>query len=115
MSKKQPAGELKTGRVERLVNLGTLTGKVGSSYLWSALKRPFQSEDKRESQLLDTHLKNVLRIVESSKELRGAFMKLVQMLSMRTDLFPSEALERLAVVQSSVPPMPWERVRAVLA
>jgi predicted unusual protein kinase regulating ubiquinone biosynthesis (AarF/ABC1/UbiB family) len=36
------------------------------------------------------------------------------MLSMRTDLFPSEALERLAVVQSQVPPMPWDRVRAVL-
>jgi len=41
-------------------------------------------------------------------------MKLVQMLSMRTDLFPAEALERLAVVQSSVPPMAWDRVRAVL-
>ena len=112
MAKKQPATELKTGRVERLVNLGTLTGKVGGSYLWSALKRPFQTEDKRESALLDTHLKNVLRIVESSKELRGAFMKLTQILSMRDDLFPTEALNILSVVQSGVPPMDYGVIRS---
>ena len=111
MSKKQPATELKTGRVERLVNLGTLTGKVGGSYLWSAMKRPFQTEEKRETALLDTHLKNVLRIVESSKELRGAFMKLTQILSMRDDLFPTEALDILSVVQSGVPPMDYGVIR----
>ena len=41
-------------------------------------------------------------------------MKLAQMLSMREDLLPAEALEVLASVQSSVPPMPWDAVRHVL-
>src|SRR6185369_6244127 len=41
----------------------------------------------------------------SSKELKGAFMKLVQMLSMRDDILPGEALKVLSVVQSQVPPM----------
>jgi predicted unusual protein kinase regulating ubiquinone biosynthesis (AarF/ABC1/UbiB family) len=41
-------------------------------------------------------------------------MKLAQMLSMRHDLLPGEALEVLSAVQSSAPPMPWERVREVL-
>ena len=41
-------------------------------------------------------------------------MKMAQLLSMRQDLFPAEALEVLSVVQSSVPPMPWAKVRRVL-
>lgn len=38
-------------------------------------------------------------------------MKLVQMLSMRGDLFPPEVLNILSVVQSSVPPMGYELIR----
>ncbi len=111
MAKKSDAGSLKTGRIERLVTVGSTAGRVGGSYLWSALKRPFQSEEKHESQLLDTHLRNAMRIVESSKELRGAFMKMTQILSMRDDLFPTEALDLLSVVQSSVPPMDYDLIR----
>ncbi|MGH7898702.1 MAG: ABC1 kinase family protein [Candidatus Binatia bacterium] len=110
-ARKKAKSDLKTGRFERLASVGSVTGRVGASYLWSALKRPFQSEAKRESDLLDTHLKNALRIVESSKQLRGAFMKMTQILSMRDDLFPTEALDVLSVVQSSVPPMDYELIR----
>jgi len=49
--------------------------------------------------------------VESSRELRGAFMKLVQMLSMRGDLLPVEVVNILSVVQSSVPPMDYALIR----
>ena len=72
-----------------MLKVGELTTSVGSSYVWQALKRPFRSADKRSQALLDTHIRNALRIVESSKELKGAFMKLVQMLSMRDDLLPA--------------------------
>lgn len=106
--------EITSGRARRLFSVGSLGSTVGGSYLWQALKRPFQSSERADETLLATHIRNAERIVSGSSELRGAFMKLVQMLSMRTDLFPSEALERLAVVQSQVPPMPWERVRSVL-
>ena len=111
MAKKSGSRKLKTGRFERLATVGSVTGRVGASYLWSALKRPFQTEEKRETSRLDTHLKNALRIVESSKQLRGAFMKMTQILSMRDDLFPSEAIDVLSVVQSSVPPMDYALIR----
>jgi len=110
-SKKKTEGSLRTGRLERLATVGSVTGRVGASYLWSALKRPFQSEERHESQLLDTHLKNAMRVVESSKQLRGAFMKMTQILSMRDDLFPTEAIDVLSVVQSSVPPMDYALIR----
>ncbi len=106
--------EITSGRARRLLSVGGLTSAVGGSYLWQALKRPFQSDERRDENLLATHIRNAERIVAGSTELRGAFMKLVQMLSMRTDLFPAEALERLSVVQSSVPPMQYDRVRDVM-
>jgi predicted unusual protein kinase regulating ubiquinone biosynthesis (AarF/ABC1/UbiB family) len=106
--------DITSGRARRLLSVGGLTSAVGGSYLWQALKRPFQSDERRDENLLATHIRNAERIVAGSTELRGAFMKLVQMLSMRTDLFPAEALERLSIVQSSVPPMPYDRVRDML-
>lgn len=110
MPAKQKPG-LTQGRVKRALQVGTLTTSVGGSYLWHALRRPFQSASKKEQELLDTHLRNALRLVESSRAMRGAFMKLVQLLSMHNDFFPPEALAILSVVQSSVPPMSYSLIR----
>ena len=94
-----------------MLKVGTLTTSVGGSYLWQALKRPFQSQAQTDRDLLDAHVRNAVRIVERSTELKGAFMKLVQMLSMRNDLLPPAALEVLSTVQSSVPPMDAATIR----
>src|SRR5215470_18935634 len=106
--------EITSGRTRRMLSVGQLTTAVGGSYLWQVIKRPFQSATRTERALLETHIRNAERVVARSKELRGAFMKLAQMLSMRGDLLPAEALEVLSVVQSSVPAMPWTEVRKVL-
>ena len=106
--------DITTGRARRMLSVGRLTSSVGGSYLWHMLKRPFQSAPQKDQALLEAHIRNAERIVAGSTELRGALMKLAQMLSMRADLFPTEALEVLSVVQSSVPPMPWPRVRELL-
>jgi predicted unusual protein kinase regulating ubiquinone biosynthesis (AarF/ABC1/UbiB family) len=107
-----------SGRTRRALKVGGLTGQVGSSYLWQSLLKPFRSLDAHHKELLDTHVRNALRIVERSSELRGAFTKLVQMLSTRDDLLPAPALEILAESRAAVPPMPYtvirERVRAEL-
>jgi predicted unusual protein kinase regulating ubiquinone biosynthesis (AarF/ABC1/UbiB family) len=106
------ATPLARGRAKRVLKVGSLTTSVGGSYLWQALKRPFQSESETQRNLLDAHVRNAMRIVERSTELKGAFMKLAQMLSMRNDLLPPEALEVLSAVQSSVPPMAYDAIRA---
>jgi predicted unusual protein kinase regulating ubiquinone biosynthesis (AarF/ABC1/UbiB family) len=106
-----PREHLTTGRTRRALKVGSLTTQVGSSYLLSALRRPFQSVDERQRDLLDTHLKNAVRLVERSQELKGTFLKLMQMLSMRNDLLPPEVLQILSVVQSDVPPMPFAMIR----
>ncbi|HUE39190.1 MAG TPA: AarF/ABC1/UbiB kinase family protein [Candidatus Binatia bacterium] len=105
------SGPITSGRTRRALKLGTLTGQVGSSYLWQSLLKPFRSLDAHQRELLDTHVRNALRMVESSTELRGAFTKLVQMLSMRDDLLPTEALDILSAARANVPPMPYAMIR----
>ena len=101
---------LTSGRARRAIKIGGLASQVGSSYLWTSLRRPFLDAAGYERELLSTHLKNARRIVESSKQLRGAFMKLIQMLSTRTDLLPGEAIDILKATQSSVPPMDYKLI-----
>ena len=101
---------LTSGRARRAIKMGGLASQVGSSYLWTSLRRPFLNSDSYERELLDTHLKNAHRIVEGSKHLRGAFMKLIQMLSMREDLLPGEAIDILRATQASVPPMDYKLI-----
>ncbi len=110
-SGKKPPTALTRGRTRRVLKVGELATSVGSSYIWQALQSPFRSADKRRDALLETHIRNALRVVERSKELKGAFMKLVQMLSMRDDILPAEALKVLSVVQSQVPPMEYGEIR----
>ena len=98
------------GRARRAIKMGELASQVGSSYLWAQLRRPFLSASESRQELLDTHIRNAERIVESSTHLRGAFMKLVQILSMRQDLLPGEALDVLRATQSSVPPMSYATI-----
>ncbi len=104
--------ELTSGRARRAIQIGELASQVGSSYLWTSIRRPFLSEPARERELLDAHVKNARRIVESSTHLRGAFLKLIQMLSMREDFLPAEALAVLKATRSGVPPMDYATIAA---
>ena len=105
-----PRNPITKGRARRAIEMGGLASQVGTSYLWNTLRRPFLSQSRQDSELLETHIRNAQRIVESSTNLRGAFMKLIQMLSMRQDLLPGEALDVLRATQSSVPPMSYSTI-----
>ena len=102
--------DLTTGRARRAMKMGELASQVGYSYLWTSIRRPFLNAPARDRELLETHIKNAQRIVEGSAQLRGAFLKLIQMLSMRHDLLPGEALDVLKATQSSVPPMSYPMI-----
>ncbi len=105
-----PRNPITQGRARRAIKMGGLASQVGSSYLWTSIRRPFLSRSAQDRELLETHIRNAERILESSKNLRGAFMKLIQMLSMRQDLLPGEALDVLKATQSNVPPMSYAMI-----
>lgn len=98
------------GRVRRAMKIGEMTSQIGSSYIWNQLRRPFQNRSQRERDLLETHIRNAGRIVEGSQQLRGAFMKLIQLLSMRRDLLPADAIDILRTTQSDLPPMSYAMI-----
>jgi predicted unusual protein kinase regulating ubiquinone biosynthesis (AarF/ABC1/UbiB family) len=102
--------DLTSGRARRAMKMGELASQVGYSYLWTSLRRPFLNAGARDRELLETHIRNAQRIVEGSAQLRGAFLKLIQMLSMRHDLLPGEALDVLKATQSNVPPMSYPMI-----
>jgi predicted unusual protein kinase regulating ubiquinone biosynthesis (AarF/ABC1/UbiB family) len=102
---------LAQGRARRAMKVGGLATSVGTGYLREALLSPFRHPSKREEAMLDTHIETAMKIVESSQELRGAFTKLVQLLSMRDDILPAQMLDVLSSVQSSVPPMDYPLIR----
>src|SRR6266481_8167081 len=106
----KPNKSITSGRTRRALKMGGLASQVGSSYLWTSIRKPFLNAARHERELLDTHIRNAQRIVESSTQLRGAFMKLVQMLSIRKDLLPGEALDVLRATQSNVPPMNYATI-----
>ena len=54
------------------------------------------------------------KLVATLGDLKGAAMKLGQVASMDPDLFPPEVRAVLARLQNEAPPMPFERVAAVL-
>ncbi len=102
--------DITSGRARRAMKIGELASQVGYSYLWTSIRRPFLNAGQQQRELLDTHIKNARRIVEGSSQLRGAFLKLIQMLSMRHDLLPGEALDVLKATQSGVPPMNYSTI-----
>ena len=106
----KPNKPITSGRTRRALKIGGLASQVGSSYLWTSIRKPFLDAASHERELLDTHVRNAQRIVESSTQLRGAFMKLVQMLSMREDLLPIEAIDLLKTTRAGVPPMDYPMI-----
>ncbi len=112
--KDSPHGErdIPTGRVRRFFKMGRLSSTVSSSYLGNRIKGAFLDEEKREKELLKTHLKNAARMAETMGHLKGAVMKVGQMISMGDDeLMPPEATEILKVLQAHAPYLPYHRIK----
>ncbi len=55
-----------------------------------------------------------VRIRQAMEELGPTFIKVGQILSTRPDLVPNEYAQEFAKLQSSVPPVPWSEIKAVL-
>jgi predicted unusual protein kinase regulating ubiquinone biosynthesis (AarF/ABC1/UbiB family) len=101
-------------RLERLAHLGGLAGKVAGGMLAEGLRQVAQGNLPRASDLVLTPA-NARRVAEKLSELRGAAMKVGQLLSMDAgDLLPAELAGLLARLRASARPMPMSEVVAVM-
>ena len=106
------AADIPTGRVRRFFKMSRLSGTVSSSYLGNRIRGAFLSDEARERELLKTHLRNAARMAETMGSLKGAVMKVGQMISLGDDeLLPPEATDILKVLQAHAPYLPYARIR----
>lgn len=115
MQKTEPTtSPVPRSRFERLTHLGGLAGKVAGGMLAEGLRQVAQGNLPRASDLVLTPA-NARRVAGKLSELRGAAMKVGQLLSMDAgDLLPAELAELLARLRANARPMPMSEVVAVM-
>lgn len=74
-----------TSRLSRLSKLGSLTSRVGGSYLGERIRSAFSSEDESKERLDRLHIENARRVAETMGQLKGAAMKVGQSLALALD------------------------------
>ncbi|HEY1418034.1 MAG TPA: AarF/ABC1/UbiB kinase family protein, partial [Myxococcaceae bacterium] len=104
---KEPDGP-PSSRLARLRKLAGLGAQLGGDVLTRGVKRLAGANPS------DLSKGTAEKLVETLGDLKGAAMKLGQVASMDPDLFPPEVRAVLSRLQNEAPPMPYERVAAVL-
>lgn len=109
-----PASAVPSSRLARLTRLGGLASGVAGGMLAEGLRQVARGNRPRIGDLLLTPA-NVRRVSEQLAQLRGAAMKVGQLLSMDAgELLPPELSEILAHLRSEARPMPMSQLVAVL-
>ncbi len=111
---KHPGLSVPRGRLERLAHLGGLAGRVAGGMLAEGLRQVARGNMPRAAELVLTPA-NARRVTEKLSELRGAAMKVGQLLSMDAgDLLPPELAEILSRLRADAKPMPMSEVVKVM-
>jgi predicted unusual protein kinase regulating ubiquinone biosynthesis (AarF/ABC1/UbiB family) len=97
-----------TSATRRFLKLGSLAGRVGVSVLSNRTLELLRSDPEKVARRTENLVRNAARIVETLGELKGAAMKVGQMLSLHEGLLPPEVAEVLRTLQREAPRVPEE-------
>jgi aarF domain-containing kinase len=100
-----------TGQLSRLWVLGTLEAKIAAAYLAWWLRNGYAAADRRQRTLNETHLRAALKLMGGMSYLRGAFVKLGQIIATHPDVAPEQFAEVLGHLHSEAPPMHFSLLR----
>ncbi|MEC6824081.1 AarF/UbiB family protein [Photobacterium piscicola] len=106
MNDKKQYSKVPSSRLSRLAKLGSLATRVASSMVAEGAKQLATGHRPHVSELILTP-NNVKRVADQLADLRGAAMKVGQLLSMDSgDLLPPQLTELLSRLQANAKPMP---------
>ncbi len=105
----------RTSPLGRLFELGSLAARAGASTVASRLSGIGRSAPAREALRTADLVKNAHRLVATLGELKGAAMKVGQMLSLQDAFLPPEVAVVLRSLQGETPSLPLEMVEDQLA
>lgn len=97
----------------RLWALGSMQAKVAVGYLAYAMRSSFSNKTEKQRLLNETHLKAALKLLGTMGYLRGAVMKIGQLLANMPHIVPEEVAETLERLQFEAPPMHYSLIREV--
>ncbi|WP_198532003.1 ABC1 kinase family protein [Salinivibrio sp. IB282] len=102
------------GKFSRFGALASLAGRVASNVAWEGTKQFAQGNRPSRKDLVMSPT-NIAHVADKLADLRGAAMKVGQLLSMDAgDLIPPELSDLLARLRSNATPMPPAQLKAVL-
>lgn len=104
---------LPTWRGARLARLGKMSAKMSASWIGVKVRRTFASGEARVRIDESARAANAKRVAETMGNMKGAFMKLGQMVSFVSDDVPAEYRDVLKNLQTSAPPMAFPALRDV--
>ena len=100
-----------TSSLGRFVKLGSLMGRVGASVLTERAVDFAMAGPTKQVRRTENLVKNAARIVDTLGEMKGAAMKVGQMLSLHEGMLPPEVAEVLRDLQQEAPRVPSEVMR----
>ncbi|MEE2836465.1 MAG: AarF/ABC1/UbiB kinase family protein [Myxococcota bacterium] len=107
--------EFRTGRLARFGKLGAAVLGASSRYLGDRVADAVRQADQRQQAQSERLAAAGARLASTMGELKGAAMKLGQMLSVDNEVLPEEMRNALSVLQRQAPPMPFTQVRRLVA
>ena len=103
--------QVPTGRFNRLWVLGSLQARVAAAYLAWWLRNGYRTDDKKQRTLNETHLKAALKLLGGMSYLRGAIMKLGQIMATHPDVAPEQFADILGRLHFEAPAMHFSLLR----
>jgi predicted unusual protein kinase regulating ubiquinone biosynthesis (AarF/ABC1/UbiB family) len=106
-------GALPSTRMLRMARIGRLWAALATSWLGVTLRRRFAGAERRARVDEARRRADAARVAETMGQMKGAFMKLGQMLSFVSDEVPPEFRAALASLQTAAPAMDFALLRDV--
>ena len=106
--------QLNTSTLGRFARMGGLVGRVGVSMITGQAAGLLRDGPTKRLKKAENMVRNAARIASTLGEMKGAAMKVGQMLSLHEGMLPNEVAAVLSVLQNDAPSVPYKRMEAQL-
>ena len=103
-----------TGSFRRFCSLSGLHARIGVAYFAYWMRSWFQTQDQREQNLVETHLRAAIKMLETMGYLRGVVAKAGQAIASMPEMVPDQFVEVLSALHFQAPPMHYSLIREQL-
>lgn len=102
------------GSINRLWALGGMQAKIVLGYVAYYIRSSYVTKDEKDRRKNEAHLTAALKLLSGMGYMRGAIMKIGQLLAAYPKVMPDEFAETLSSLNFSAPPMHYSLLREML-